>query len=431
MTPQNFIESLQSDTNQPKIKKNQLNKTLINEIEKLGISQDEYIEQVNNKDWAINLFEMLEPLLPNEVTNILNSSNVAVGTITNSSPSIYVEELDSGFAIVFHSGLKDFIYRVSRIISTRFESSDSSSSIDNKEDLKHVARHIAEVFWWMKTTGTAFGPEYNINSEQQKLAGYIAMESEIFFMAHEVGHIIYGSENSSEAYAEIFNDDIPLIHKEEHIADIFAMTTVMGLFKTDKQSDLFTSQLKYASIEFTLQIFRILENLNIISNNSHPSSKNRLSKIRERMKKFCTEEVWNNISVIAIGIEKIFDEIETICQDPQELSSYYEKEAYVLANNLEQLLDKCLGNVTPDYNSFYSEAGKIFSVGYPQKFIEHIANISAKFYQEIHLSKTAEYKPNKDSQKLFQKYKLLLGFTKDYMNEPAKTIFAKALMFDF
>jgi len=431
MTPQKFIESLQKNTNKSNIDKKQLNQTLINEIEKLGISLDEYIEQVNNKDWAFNLFEMLGPLLPNEVTKILNSSNVAVGTVTNSSPSIYVKELDSGFAIVFHSGLKDFIYRVSRIISTRFESTNSCSFKDNKNDLKHVARHIAEVFWWMKATGTAFGPEYNINSEQQKLAGYIAMESEIFFMAHEVGHIIYGSENSSEAYAEIFNDDIPLIHKEEHIADIFAMTTVMGLFKTDKQNDLFTSQLKYASIEFTLQIFRILESLNIISNNSHPSSKNRLTKIRERMKQFCTEEVWNNISVIALGIEKLFDEIETICHDPKELSSYYEKEADVLANTLDQLLDKCVGNVTPDYHSFYSEAGKLFSVGYPQKFIEHIANISAKFYQEILISETSEYKPNKDSLLLFQKYKLLLGYTRDYMNEPAKTIFAKALMFDF
>ena len=49
---------------------------------------------------------------------------------------------------------------------------------------------LADILWWYWKTGTIFGPSYPITESQKHLAGVLAMETEKFFLCHELVHVL-------------------------------------------------------------------------------------------------------------------------------------------------------------------------------------------------------------------------------------------------
>ena len=208
-----------------------------------------------------------------------------------------------------------------------------------------------------------------------------------------------------------------------------AANIIMELHSDNGKRDLYTAQLRYASIEFTLQVYKVLELLGIISNESHPSSEYRINNIRQEMKKrFNNNSEWLNFASVAFGIESIFNDIASIIINPKERSDFYDKEAQKIATELNDLLNKCVGKALPDYTQFYDDIGKVLNKGYPHKILDIVADISSTFFDDIN-SLSIDPERFDVSWACFQKHKLLLGYVTSFMKEPAKSKFEEVLRF--
>jgi hypothetical protein len=132
------------------------------------------------------------------------------------------------------------------------------------------------------------------------------------------------------------------------------------------------------------------------------------------------ERTWKSLSVLASGIEALFEQMAAIMQDPGEHESFYERAAQSVSAELSDLLDRCTGGPFPDYASFYEKAGDIFSKGYSHRVISEVAAITTRFFS---LSQGESSQTSEQKWRDFQKFKLLRAFIDQYMAEPARSVF--------
>lgn len=429
MKPRDFINSLKANHPSPQINAMDIPEQVKIKWTKSGKSLEQLIEILSKRDYAEYLFDRLKHRLSSDLRELFESGFIAVGAVNDSSPNAYMERInDEGYAIIFHSGLRDFIYRVVRALGTRFVPNKSEATTIELIGNEETARLIAEIFWWFQETNSPFGPDYPIHDHQIEIANLIALEAETFLLAHEIGHIIdYGSNHQNYAFTNI-SPTISFDHQEEYAADIIGLILVLELQNDQAEHDPFKTSLTYAGCEFALQIYKGLETLGFEFKETHPAAKSRIENIRSYMKSRCNnDEVWRGLSSLAKIIEAVFTKLLDIIQDPAENEAYFVRESEHIVSELEELLSQCTGGMFPDYSRFYSEAGKIFNFGYPHKILEKVAQVTGDFFEDVNRFEKDNLPPDHDNWIRFQKYKLLLGFFKEHATEPARSLFLNAL----
>lgn len=430
MRPAEYIAELKREK-PPKVwSQENLPERLVSQWHASGKSIEELLASLNTKDYAAYLLSHLNPRLPAGLHELFDHGFIAVGESNDPTPNAYTVKIDDeGFAIVFNSGLRDFLYRVARILATRFFPIPKEGEHKAQAPrLVETARLITEVFWWFEVTeGHAFGPDYPIDSNQIQIANLLATEAEAFLLAHEIGHVIdLGGEHADEYFAKL-SLDLSLIHREEHAADAIGLVIAMELYNESAGRDAFRTPLVYAGVEFALQVYRVLELLSSIVPDKHPPASSRLEFIRSEMKACCVSvDTWTQLTVFSAGIEVLFEEIARILVSPGEHNRFFQHQANRVVEEINDLLEACTGGPVPDYFRFYLEAGKIFERGYSHILLEWIAHVSSEFFT---LVESPPDGPSANDQKTwisFQKYKLLLGYVTQHMNEPARSIFLQA-----
>ncbi len=94
---------------------------------------------------------------------------IAVGEVNNPAPDCYVERVGTeGYAIILQSGLCRLIYRVARIVATRFRAMGEEGPAQGA-GIEETARLVAEVLWWFQETGQSFGPDYWARPEDRRI----------------------------------------------------------------------------------------------------------------------------------------------------------------------------------------------------------------------------------------------------------------------
>ncbi|MNJ49787.1 hypothetical protein D3C77_450380 [compost metagenome] len=155
---------------------------------------------------------------------LLESDTVAIGAIDNPIPDASVTKLENGYAILFSTGMREFVYRLTRIIATRFSISEQHVEVG----LHETARLVAEVFWWFQETNIAHGPHYAINDDQMHVANTLAMEAEAFLLCHEIGHIMSDAPGMLEKLSDDMQGVDVEAHLDEFAADFFGSFFVLG-----------------------------------------------------------------------------------------------------------------------------------------------------------------------------------------------------------
>ena len=83
--------------------------------------------------------------------------------------------------------------------------------------------------------------------------------------------------------------------------------------------------------------------------------------------------------------------------------------------------------MVPNYLGFYKDAGQIFGRGYSHKMLERVAHVAADFFADVRRFEKDRQPSEDESWIRFQKFKLLLAYIEQYMNEPARSLFLEAL----
>jgi len=426
MTPSEYIASIKADEPTATVEESSLPDRVKTQWVESGQDITDLLGSINQSDWAEHLLDHIKPRAHPALVSLLDSDFIAIGTIGNPSPNAYVKKLDTGYAIVFHAGLRDFIYRIARIIATRFRPSDTEDE-PTGDDIQETARLIAEVFWWFQETGRAFGPQYQIDENRTHIANLLAIEAEAFLIAHEIGHIIVDGIDSASQHLLDFPDELSPSHRDEFTADLLGLQLVLELHNEKAKRDACRTPFQYAGVEFALQIYRGLEELGFDFHDSHPAAGSRIGIIRSEMQRRCADDSsWDSLFGLAGAIDSMFTQLIHIITEPGEHTEFFERAANSIVLDLNQALDRCTGGMIPNYTEFYRLAAEIFGRGYSHIMLQRVAQVAADFFADVRSTDNGNLKPDHASWVRFQKFKLLYGYIHQYLNEPARRIFIEA-----
>ncbi|HEV2596438.1 MAG TPA: phage exclusion protein Lit family protein [Sphingomicrobium sp.] len=372
------------------------------------------IDEINTGDYVERLLESVSERLPDNVRKLIESGMIAVGEIALPNFDARVVPVGAGHAILINRGTHQFVYRIARILATRFVPDDRDEPVAPLED---TARIMAEAFAWYLNTGQAFGPQYPITLEQLQLANLITLEAMKFILCHEIAHAVTDREAPPEYRTEV--DASP--HLDEHGADVFGAMWALGLASGEAPQDAWNMAVRYAGIEFMLQVWAVFEQLGYEFSDTHPPATDRLEVIRLFIADKCYEPTWDALTSISQGTAQLFAKITELLNDPEKLQDIIAAEVPHLLAELDALLDRCATFPVPNYCTFYSEAGRIFDRGYPDQLMAHIAEIAAEF-----ISGNKDEPWSMERARRLQRFKLLIGYL-EHLNEPARAHFQAAL----
>jgi hypothetical protein len=416
-TPREFLASKKSlFPSQP------LNETYLSDylMKRPDLAKRALAKQHEESDYAEDLLNRIRHRLPDALQQALQQDRVAVGEVNDPAPNAYATPLgNSQFAVVFNTGLKSFVYRVTRALATRMAINDEDTVVDFDE----TCRIIADIFFWLREAGCACGPSYEITDTQVLFGHVFAVHAESFFLAHELGHVFIGLRDGSERRASSRD-----AWKEEFEADEFALVMCVAGSRGNDPMD--SAGMAYAGAHIALHIFAGLERVGVEFEKTHPPAADRLQAIRDLLRGMCAnEETHAKVIEMASTIDAVFDNILGRIADP-DYEQFLERAAHQVMQELESLLDQCTGDLVPDYVTFKSRCFPLFNRLHSAQLWRKIATQAADFFRRADRRASRRRRPSEaeamDNWRAFQKYKLFMSAVMD-MHDDVRIVFEEAL----
>lgn len=394
----------------------------------------------NDTDFTEYLLHRLRPRFPKFLAELLDGGRVAVGVVNDPAPNAHLVSLDCGHAIVFNAGLMEFVYRVSRALSTKFvppgEEEDGLPTVE-------TSRIIFEVFDWYigswQRTGRehAAGPHYPVSRTQFFFANELAFEAECFFLAHEIGHLLRElSRASSLDIGALKGED----EDEETFADKFAFWVLMSAWgKPD--SNYYHADLAFAGAFAALRMFEALHAYCESAyqkkfGGPHPDAGRRIANLINWTWDLCrgNEKVFQGVTRLGSLIDFTLGAVEHTFDCP-DFEDYYMRSAAEAVGELEELLTACTSNEHySDHVTFRERAHPLLDRGYPAPLMDRVAReiveplkASGKLSQEEFSALPDERKA--DEWRKMRKVVLLFGLARE-LREPYQTLWLQALNLD-
>lgn len=383
------------------------------------INEDEsdFFKSLNNS-WGDELLSFLENRLPLGIKEGLSNGSIVITSIFDKKPNAYVEFLENDeYAVIFQGGLRDFVYRITRVLSSILYKEEGNSISFNEG-----CKIIADIYWWMVSSDESFGPNYDISPNQIVKANNLALNAESFFLCHELGHIMYKKENNEK------ESDRKQI---EYYADAYAFKIMLGHY-SDDEYQLKKIQEIYSGIILGILIFQGIDEIGIkFQNATHPDTEKRLAQIKIKLKEMFQSEQVKLITSEAYKIEQVFTKVVQTIKNPTNVeSTYFKEEQNKLYFKLDELLEKCAKSegfnsgginislvssnaVPPDYATFYSEATNLFAQGSSGLIYSIFDRMAKKLKSDL---KNLNEKGTEFDEKAtinFKKVKLLIGYTQE------------------
>ena len=390
---------------------------------------DESLSKTLDRDYGQLLLKRLSPRLKGRFDELFAEDFLAVGESKDPSPNAYTVPLgDLHFAVVFNSGLREFIYRVTRALATRINVEGDTPEHEplSFEETCHI---VGDIFLWFRETGEACGPSYSVSRWQLLFANELATEAELFFLAHEFGHVMCSFAHYSETKGEGICNTADL--EEEFQADSFALHVLLQ--PAGDAYPMAQQPICYAGAELALLIYAGLEFLGIEFQATHPPAMERLERLRTTIREASTNSGWiSSLTSLSACVDAVFTGVLKFLEsDSYEL--FLGRAAASTLKRLDDALESCTGGVVPDYCSFAVHASDLFSGGYTKKLYDRMTQVASEFARRLKTLKNSSPEAS-DQEKAeawvaFQKYKLLMHSVM-FMNEPAKSIFEDALRTD-
>lgn len=380
------------------------------------------LDKISSEDHANSLLHGLIPGVPSFFEDLIKEDIVAIGEINSPIPNAKAVRLNGPtYAVLFNSGLSQFLYRVTRAISTRFTIGEQQTEPE-AVTFEETCRILTDIFFWYVETGHAFGPSYSINKEQMIVASMLATEAESFFLAHELGHIFNEiaaivKQESSQAIDSAWGNELA--------ADEFALNVLLS--SRSRQDSPIPISVCYAGAELAISIFAGLEAIGVEFDGTHPSAEERLSLLRNTLKSRCEDDAtYQQVRAFAEPLDLVFNNIIDKLSHP-DWQEFLDHAAAEVISQLDEQLDRCTGGRVPDYVSFHQSMPEIFEKLSSYRLYERVAQAAAEFMGHMK-KKQIEGKSaaNQESWVALQKYKLFMSSISE-LNEPARSLLEEAL----
>ncbi len=244
----------------------------------------------------------LLPIVPKMVGKCFETGYLALGIVNDPEPNATIRPVDSeGHAIIFNVGLINFIYSVARILSTRVRLLDRSrptATRTRSPSFDETVRLIYEVLWCYQQTQDVASPDYPVRRYQKEWATMLAVQAELFLIAHEIGHFVRrqldtvisrvadAARSAGQPLDELLAD-LRAPGNEEYGADEIGALLALGVFGRDYPGDERMALQRYSGVEFGFQIFRALEAIGVKFARSHPPAYHRIENVRSCVRAYC------------------------------------------------------------------------------------------------------------------------------------------------
>jgi hypothetical protein len=396
-------------------------------VDPAGVLEDQ------REDYAQRLLASVVPGLPAPLRQLIDDGRVAVGEVGRDSANAYLERVGADYAILFHSGLAELLYRIARPVSTALFPEANESSLGTPQ----LARVVAEIFWWYQATGSAYGPAYDISKRQIVLASALATYAELFLLAHELGHIYATESPAWRAGIEVE----ALAAQEEHVADMAGVLTLLGAVQQGHGPYPQDSRVAYAGAELAFYVWHTMAKCGMVFvDGDHPAAEDRIEGLRVVVRQHCPSgEDYEAVTSLANRLRGLFADVADIITDPGEHDAFYEREAGVLVGELRALVQRCTGGMVPDYMTFYQEAPRLLSQGFPTVVLERVVAQAASELKAATRALPGEpgERPNRDWSEperqaihawgnAFQAFKLFYGLSQ-HLVDPVAAVYRSAL----
>jgi hypothetical protein len=326
------------------------------------------------------LLELLKPRLPKIVVDLLDSKRVAIGLVDDPTPNAHLITLDCGHAIVINNGLVEFIYRVTRALSTKFISPGDSE--EKVFPIEETSRVIFEIFDWYVGSWQrigkehAAGPNYSVSRTQVILANNLALEAECFFLAHEMGHLLCELSSVSSLNISSLKDPD---EDEETFADKFAFWALMSAWGKPA-SDNYHPDLAFAGAFVALRMFESLHRYSERAYQTkfagpHPDAGRRRVNLLNWAWELCGGHtgVFGRVTRLASLIDFTLGAVDGVLDRP-EFENYYMESAGAVISELESLLDEWVADEhSLNCTAFRKRAHALIDRGYPTLLMSRVA----------------------------------------------------------
>jgi hypothetical protein len=267
------------------------------------------------EDFVKHQFNLLVEDMPPEQKELFSNDSVfAIGELPIESINAELTRApNGGWLILVRTGLMVFIYKLARIICTRFVAVDSQGKEAYNEKVPEfsVTCSVARELFVNYARGYPICSNFPIAPSQRWMANMLATKAEQFVFGHELGHLALGHLNRDTTKAWQTADGfevkyIPKSWEEEFEADACGLNMLLHLSESDDER-----LVAYAGIELFLQMCAVFEEMKEFSGSlTHPPSRERLARLRAHLKKICVEQAsYDAIMHRPLALEQLFKAI--------------------------------------------------------------------------------------------------------------------------
>lgn len=263
------------------------------------------LQPVNSADLAQIALGRLRARLSSEHAAFLPPlEQVAVGLLgdvqANASATTF---RDGQWLITMNDGLPFLFYETARALSLKVVYSDGSLP-PPPTDPTHSAALITEVVRHVVGLGSPGGWDYPVDPARLMFANLLAMNAEMFVIAHEVSHLLLGHP---EMTIPTGPDGAPILRQNELDADAVSWRLVTN--ETLEAGDLEQFRLEFAAADFALRVLRMVASAGgggrEPGSATHPPIGLRLRLLHEWGRSLCANE--ESFEVLT-AIPTVFDE---------------------------------------------------------------------------------------------------------------------------
>ncbi len=235
---------------------------------------------------------------------------IAIGVLPTKSVNAWVMPVPSGGEVIgFDFGTMSFMLAVNKILLSRVNLFGFEPTLDFEAAAQRAAATVKSFF------GAEDLPRFTIAPRRMLVASSLSNAQTAFIVGHELGHVLLG-------HTRRYHDRGPAEHPhdQEFAADARGAELVVSSF-TQSHNPLFGAAdtalgQSGPDIFFTYMVFmeRVLKIPSHVTSPTHPSSKERRAKLRDRF----WDELPENAKALATAAEKTFDGFAELLQSDGE-----------------------------------------------------------------------------------------------------------------
>src|SRR4051812_32981379 len=169
-------------------------------------SPSAYLERLQRKhppavDHVVQIYAASRGRLPASLTDLVSSKRIVVGTVGRAEPDAYATPVGGGAAVVFHQGMMDVVYAITRSLVGEFVGTaaagveyqravGSGSAASLAADVLRLAPVRRSPLPWLRGDVAVTYPEFRLKPQARSFAETLATAVEQFMLCYQLARAV-------------------------------------------------------------------------------------------------------------------------------------------------------------------------------------------------------------------------------------------------